>query len=277
MVQKPVLETQPPWRKLLYVKQGYPDNYVDDSFLELMQRNVNVRTHFYWPVVLRTCSVSQHISAIVVFVAVFSHLCAGALAANTLLAIDVITAGAAYVCWDTLAVVPPKRGRQRLQIAQRATLILVTLVGLTPVLQTLTKAISSDTIWALSAILFLANVAFHDYGSKHIVKVRFPDSLSINAAIFASVLLASRLPSHAHVLGLMLFAVLMFVLLPAIRRMLRNVSITADITILAVLVSLSALLFSTISMSLVTMYLLSIVFVNLICPYWLIHAQKYKR
>ncbi len=28
-----------PWQKLLYVKQDYPDNYVDDTFLEELQKN----------------------------------------------------------------------------------------------------------------------------------------------------------------------------------------------------------------------------------------------
>jgi phosphatidylinositol glycan class C protein len=29
----------PPWRKLLWVKQNYPDNYVDETFLEELQKN----------------------------------------------------------------------------------------------------------------------------------------------------------------------------------------------------------------------------------------------
>jgi hypothetical protein len=31
--------TKLPWRKLLYVKQDYPDNYVDDTFLDALQKN----------------------------------------------------------------------------------------------------------------------------------------------------------------------------------------------------------------------------------------------
>lgn len=29
----------PPWQKLLWVKQNYPDNYVDSTFLDELQRN----------------------------------------------------------------------------------------------------------------------------------------------------------------------------------------------------------------------------------------------
>ncbi|KAJ3170614.1 hypothetical protein HDU88_008516 [Geranomyces variabilis] len=266
----------PPWRKLLYIKQAYPDNYVDGSFLDLMRKNVNVRAQFYWPVVLRTCAVSQQISAIVVFVGVFTLLYAKDMSARTLLWIDTAAASIGYVGWDVLSIDPPGKWMQRWRIIQRVVIILATLAGLTPVLQTLTAAISSDTIWALTAIMFLANVAFHDFGSKDVVKVRFPDSLSINAGIFASVLLASRLDSREEVFGLMLFAVDMFVLLPPFRRTYRNFSVIADVSILALLVGLSVLLFSLISPPLVVIYILSIVFVNLICPWWLIHAQKYK-
>ncbi len=48
--------------------------------------------------------------------------------------------------------------------------------------------------------------------------IRFPGSFSINAAIFASVLLASRLESDMHVFGLILYAVEWFALFPILRR-----------------------------------------------------------
>lgn len=33
----------PPWQKLLWVKQNYPDNYVDSTFLDELQRNGKIR------------------------------------------------------------------------------------------------------------------------------------------------------------------------------------------------------------------------------------------
>jgi hypothetical protein len=35
---------QQPWRKLLYVRQDYPDNYVDSTFLEEMKKNGKMRS-----------------------------------------------------------------------------------------------------------------------------------------------------------------------------------------------------------------------------------------
>jgi phosphatidylinositol glycan class C protein len=56
---------------------------------------------------------------------------------------------------------------------------------------------------------------------------RYPGSLSTNAAIFASVLLASRLPSNVFVFGLMLFAVEWFALFPLLRRSVKVVLSTS--------------------------------------------------
>lgn len=52
----------------------------------------------------------------------------------------------------------------------------------------------------------------------HLCVPSFPSALSINAAIFASVVLGSRLSSNADVFGLVLFAVEWFALFPLMRR-----------------------------------------------------------
>jgi phosphatidylinositol glycan class C protein len=56
-------------------------------------------------------------------------------------------------------------------------------------------------------------------------KRRISDSLSTNAAIFASVLLASRLDTNVDVFGLLSFAVEWFSLFPIFRRHLSVIDI----------------------------------------------------
>lgn len=107
------------------------------------------------------------------------------------------------------------------KIFKGAVLFFLTLLGLTPILKTLTEKTSLDTIWALTVILFLANLAFHDYGSGNRRNIKYPGSLSTNAAIFASVVLASRFKTNLHVFGLMSFAVQWFALFPMLRRQIR--------------------------------------------------------
>lgn len=53
---------------------------------------------------------------------------------------------------------------------------------------------------------------------------RFPASLSTNAALMASTVLASRLPSTTHVFSLTLFSIEVFGLFPVFRRHLRHIS-----------------------------------------------------
>ncbi|KAJ2912360.1 hypothetical protein MD484_g8063, partial [Candolleomyces efflorescens] len=42
-------------------------------------------------------------------------------------------------------------------------MVFLTLVSLSPVLRTLTAATSSDSIWALAAVLFILNALLADY------------------------------------------------------------------------------------------------------------------
>lgn len=55
------------------------------------------------------------------------------------------------------------RSQQRLATAKSAALIYAALLGLSPILKSLTRSTTSDSIWAFSTWLLLMNVAFFDY------------------------------------------------------------------------------------------------------------------
>ncbi|KAJ9622744.1 glycosylphosphatidylinositol anchor biosynthesis [Taxawa tesnikishii (nom. ined.)] len=114
------------------------------------------------------------------------------------------------------------RNQERLATAKSAILIYFSLLGLSPILKSLTKSTSSDSIWAISSWLMIINVFCFDYGAG--VEAKFPASLSTNAALMASTVLASRLPSTTHVFSLTLFSIEVFGLFPVFRRHLRHVS-----------------------------------------------------
>ncbi|CAM0142714.1 unnamed protein product [Umbelopsis sp. WA50703] len=208
-----------PWRKLLYVKQDYPDNYVDDTFLDELQKNVNVRSYDYWTTVYESGVILQHISSIVIFIAVFIHLEQQKLATNTLIIIGTLMTALGYVFWDYSVVqLVPSYASKRKKTAKGALFFFATLLGLSPILRTLTLKTSDDSIYAFTVCLFIVNMLSHDYsaGNRHTIK--FPGSLSTNAAIFASVMLASRLQTNMGVFGLTAFAVEWFALFPIFRR-----------------------------------------------------------
>ncbi len=66
------------------------------------------------------------------------------------------------------------RNQQRLATAKSAILIYCALLGLSPILKSLTKSTTSDSIWALSCWLMCINVFFFDYGGGVGVKYAKP-------------------------------------------------------------------------------------------------------
>ncbi|GJN67599.1 phosphatidylinositol N-acetylglucosaminyltransferase [Purpureocillium lilacinum] len=112
------------------------------------------------------------------------------------------------------------RAHQRLGTIKSALLIYCTLLGLSPILKSLTKSTSSDSIWAMSFWLLAVNIFFFDYSGG--VGAKFPASLSTNAALMASTVLASRLPSTKQVFSLTLFSIQVFGLFPVFRRHVRH-------------------------------------------------------
>ena len=60
---------------------------------------------------------------------------------------------------------PRSRYQQRVSTVKSAVLIYAALLGLSPILKSLTKSTTSDSIWAISTWLLMMNVAFFDYSS----------------------------------------------------------------------------------------------------------------
>lgn len=193
------------------------------------------------------------------------------------------------------------RTQKRLATIKSSILIYCALLGLSPILKSLTKSTTSDSIWAMSSWLMGINVAFFDYGggvgAKYVarsiwsmasslinLKIRFPASLSTNAALMASTVLASRLSSTSHVFSLTLFSIEVFGLFPVFRRHLKHVSWRAHIALTVLLVlSSGAGVSVTVSgggwiAAIIGCVLGSIIMflVMGICSWWLIGLQKYK-
>ncbi|KAF1983861.1 GPI2-domain-containing protein [Aulographum hederae CBS 113979] len=200
--------------------------------------------------------------------------------------------------YSNLKPVPSERSRRRLETIKSAILIYCALLGLSPILKSLTSSTSSDSIWALSCWLICINIFFFDYGGGigakyvlnyeigyHMLRIcRFPASLSTNAGLMASTVLASRLTSTTHVFSIMLFSIEVFGLFPVFRRHLRHVSWTAHIILTILLVAgAGGSVGITISGGTWKAAFLGILFGGLliwfavgICSWWLIGLQKYK-
>ncbi|KAI9230566.1 MAG: phosphatidylinositol N-acetylglucosaminyltransferase-domain-containing protein [Piptocephalis tieghemiana] len=269
------------WRKVLYVRQPYPDNYVHTSFLEQLQRNANVRPYQYWYLVKESCVVLQHLSSIIVFISLFYLMYEESWSPRALVGFGAASTLIGYAFWDTSCRrMDPAHRYSRRNTIKAGILLFGLLLGLTPILTTLTRDTSSDTIWSLSTLLFLLNALAHDYGSgPSSIELSSPDSsgsVSTNAAIMASVMLASRLPSNTHVFALIAFAIEWFALFPILRRHLRTLGSQYFIGVTILLLLACVILLSLIAPVAVTIYLLSAAFVAFICPWLLVSLQQYK-
>lgn len=126
------------------------------------------------------------------------------------------------------------RLHQRIGTIKSAILIYSTLLGLSPILKSLTQSTSEDSIWAMSLWLLAINIFFFDYSGG--VGAKFPASLSTNAALMASTVLASRLPSTKQVFCLTLFSIEVFGLFPVFRRYVQHRSFRQHVILTALLI-----------------------------------------
>ncbi|GJM85556.1 hypothetical protein PR202_ga02017 [Eleusine coracana subsp. coracana] len=153
---------------------------------------------------------------------------------------------------------------------------------LAPIYHTLTRSISSDSIWALAVSLLLVHLFLHDYSGSTIRppgalnNPKLTSNISLNASIVASVLVASRLPSRLHVFAIMLLSLQVFLFAPLIIfcikknhfRLYLLFSFLLMVVTLGVTYQLHRMFF--------ILLLVLLVFISVVCPYWLIRIQEYK-
>ncbi|KDQ63737.1 hypothetical protein JAAARDRAFT_115488, partial [Jaapia argillacea MUCL 33604] len=270
------------WEKVLWRSQEYPDNHIPDSFLSSLRKNANFRPYTYWSLVLGSCPITQHLATIFIFLAVFVQLRQRTLDPRLLVWISIGGFIAGYMVWEWLDYRQTVRSHQqtnRAKIVKSSILVFLALMALSPVLKTLSAATSSDSIWALSACLFTLNVVFADYSSVRLgaeIRERLTSVLSMNAAISASVVLASRLSDDLSVFSLVLFSVQLFALFPLLRHRLQAMPSVVSAVFAMFLSALSIYLSSALSTTVTFIFIYVFVFVTFIAPGMLVWSQKYK-
>ena len=200
------------FQKVLFRPQPYPDNYTDkEVFLSSLKRNTN--THVYGlvecmnqaqlPLQQLSCTVAFVLLNILEFDLSDFHLC-----------VIVLVTMLGY-----LSIVGFSTREFRTVILFGGFLF-----GLAPIIQTLTRTISDDTIYVMAAMCLVINFCLHDYTLENKAD-HMSRCVSLNAAIFAAVCLASRLNNIKHVLGTITLAIFIYGILPSLRRKIGNSSI----------------------------------------------------
>ena len=94
----------------------------------------------------------------------------------------------------------------------------------------MTAAISDDTAVASAACSFFLHLLTYDYAFLNSYTARLASPVSLGAAVFAALLLASRLSDPEAALATAL-AVALFVLFPFLRRDVREASVAAHVAL----------------------------------------------
>uniref|UniRef100_A0A8D2LCI6 Phosphatidylinositol glycan anchor biosynthesis class C n=2 Tax=Varanus komodoensis TaxID=61221 RepID=A0A8D2LCI6_VARKO len=263
------------WQRALYKRQPFPDNYVDRSFLEELRKNVRARRYRYWAVVFEAGLVVQQLCSVCVFGVVWRYMDVGLLAPQWLFGTGLLASLVGYVLFDAVDSGAGRRqsGRTRWADLRSAVVFVAFTYGFSPVLKTLTESISTDTIYAMSALMLLGHLIFYDYGANAAI---VSSTLSLNMAIFASVCLASRLPRSLHAFVMVTFAIQIFALWPMLQKKLqaRTPRCYVAVTLLFAVAALLGLL--TISSVGTVLFALLLVSVSCLCPYCLIRLQLFK-
>jgi len=253
------------WQKNLYENYGLPDNYTDSSFLEQLRKNIKPNNVTLIEAIGLGASISIQLSIVVLFVIIFIWL------NNEWVTPDIIMLSGGMLTILGYFIYNIKVSERSVKLIKDLWTVLIFLTFgyiLSPILKTLTETISTDTIYAMTILMFLTHLIFSKYGSS---QISLSDSLSITSSIFGSLMLASRLVSPLHAFSLLTISVQCFVLLPYLLSQINN-----KIVISAILIINTVYLLLFISQTFSYVFIIAVVFIHFICPFWYVRCQKYK-
>ena len=202
------------WRRVLYEDQPYPDNHVSDEFLAEMTINKNVRLYGYWELVFSSVVITQQLCVVCLFILSWWYMGDKLVSPSSVLAVSLIFCIIGYLLLLTLYQFSFDKDRIFNDV-KTVILLLGFTAFFSPVLETLTHTISTDTIYTMATIMFLGHFAFHDYSVDAAFASR---AVSFNMSIFAAVCLASRLNAVYPTFVTIFLAFLLFGLWPPLRR-----------------------------------------------------------
>ncbi len=282
-----------PWRKLLWLRQEYPDNYVDSSFLSQLKRNTTVTKYSYWKLVSDFSLINLHLCDTAIVFIIFNGLynLHWSPFIPTLICSAVTISG--YFIWNYWLSsplsssplshslpLPPSATLNQLVTLKSSLLIVFTILTLSPVLRSLTKSTSSDSIWALSTWLTILNVICHNYEYDISKQEAFKLSVLSTNLLFSNVIvLASRLNSNMAVFCFILVSIQAYGLFPIFQFRIRKILGHRWCALLGLLyfAVVSALIYFTVSNYIIVFSWFSInLFIVFFCPGYFLFLQQYK-
>lgn len=244
-----------PWKKNLYENKEYEDNYTDESFLKDLKKNYNLRQYTFLECFYGVTSVSQEISCVTLFLIIFHYLYENTVQPQKILFNSFALTGFGYIVYIGMDI---RKIRNVIEDSKTVGVVLLFGYIFSPLLHTLTDSISTDTIFTNTSVILFFHLLLHDYGIDGFL---VSPTVSLNCGIFASICLASRLSTTHHAFVLLVISAEVFVLKPLLFEKVWKPWMLIPI----VAVTLYFLL--NISLPLLVVYLLTLFFINLLCPF----------
>ncbi|EDS29547.1 phosphatidyl inositol N-acetylglucosaminyl transferase subunit C [Culex quinquefasciatus] len=252
-----------PWRKNLYENADYEDNYTDPSFLQELKTNANLQTYTLPEAFLGATRLSQQISIVASFLIVFHYLYTDTLKPQSILGQAIFGTVAGYLIYAGRSL----RLGTVIEDFKTAAAVLVFGYIFSPLLHTLTDSVSTDTIFSMTFLVLMLHLIFYDYGVPAVIVSK---AISLNAAIFGAICLASRLSSPFHAFVLLEVAAVYFALGPILLAKIRSVPL------LVATVAVCFYLLLQLSMTIFWTYVCVLAFVNGFCPLLFVRLQRHK-
>ena len=251
------------WSKNLYENRDYPDNYTDSKFLEDLRKNIYVEKVTLSEAVVGSFRVVLRLCLCVLYAVLYVYMYNKWTDTQIVIYIAILITTILYFIYACVES----------SINHIKIVLVYLIIGfiLSPVLHTLTDTVSTDTIYAWSVLMMGVHLIFFDY---NVPAAFVSKSLSINAAIFASVCLVSRLSTAFDAFVLLTISVIFFVLSPQFFNVFLKTKLFYFIFFLILTLTIVSLY--TVSVVLLFYFCVFVLFLCGYCPYMFVKWQKYK-
>lgn len=264
-----------PWKRILYEKQHYKDNYVDPvKFLDQLNVEKPANANMSLSALFLSASViAQQFTVVSSFLTIYRYLLTNP---NHLYAVWIIDAVLLLVGYGVHTVLD-ERKHTLTESSHTVLLFGICLRIAAPVLRALTVSISRDTIHALGITFATIHLVFHDYAYINSKVEVFSGTISTNAAMFMAIILASRLRDIELVVAFLLLAVICFSLYPSTARLIKHKSQNLYILLTIIQWIAASIALFSLDTALFVAYEVGMICMWLLGPYVYFHMQTYKK
>ena len=265
------------WKKVLYLDQGFPDNYVPESFLNDTKKNIFVRKYNYWSLVKNSVVLLQQICIVSLFILVWWIMSKPSVCSpKTVVLFSFFTSTCGCALYYTIKPEPIKDYKLIDSNLKVLALIIGFCYYFSPLLRTLTHTISTDTVYAMTTFAIFFHLLFHNYNQSDKFVVVASRSISFNSAVFAAVCLASRLETNLHSFATITLALQLFGFWPFLQALAWKHHQNSFVVCVhaAQVVLVAAWFFTSFTMSL--MFAITCLSVTFVFPLLLVSLQAHK-